>query len=245
MFLLPRARALDLRPANVRGLRVSLNSPVVACAELPMGPAHAALLILEEGAGLDVNVMVMSLKAGQVAVFHYEDPVAPDILETTIDTALSFAESMGFLFDDDLAGGADDVLQHLIAQWREALETGWAAGSAPGTGPAADDASRPTLELGDLMNPEELEKPEELQLTEILEDGWGEDEAPVFSPEPPQAAPGPSLSKFRDIRKSAAAAEADEGAQRPRAALGRLKLVRRANGPGERKNWLRRVLASL
>jgi len=78
---------------------------------------------------------------------------------------------------------------------------------------------------------------------------WGDGEAPVFSPESPEIGSRPALSKFRGVRKALRtepAEEADEGEGDPgKAAVGRLKLVKRGNIETQRKSWLRRVLSSL
>jgi hypothetical protein len=62
MYFLPRTRPLELTAKSVRVLRPSLNTPVVATADLPVGPACAAILVhVEHGHGLQISVGVRSL----------------------------------------------------------------------------------------------------------------------------------------------------------------------------------------
>ena len=102
MFFLRRTRPLRLAAGRLRALRLSLNTPVVATQDLPVGPARAAIALhTEPGRGLQVTVGVRSLACGSVALYGFEGEIASRLLSEAMDGALSFAEGMGFLFDDD------------------------------------------------------------------------------------------------------------------------------------------------
>ena len=83
-------------------MRLSLNAPVVAIDDLPVGAARAAIVLHEEAEkGLRLTVVLRLVRTGQVLFFAPDRELAgasdsaPDL-----DAALSFAEAMGFLFDD-------------------------------------------------------------------------------------------------------------------------------------------------
>jgi len=80
---------------GVHALYVSLNSPVVTVDRLPVGPAAAAIAVHAEG----VALLIRSVRTGTVAFFG----AAPRF---GLEAALSHAEALGFLFDDEanLAG---------------------------------------------------------------------------------------------------------------------------------------------
>jgi hypothetical protein len=90
-------------PRALRALRLSLNAPVVAIEPLPVGPARAGIALADAAAGGPaLAIAVRSLRGGQLAVFEAErDAVDPGDAALSLDAALSFAEGMGFLFDDD------------------------------------------------------------------------------------------------------------------------------------------------
>jgi hypothetical protein len=120
----PRTTPLQVAPAQVRGLRLSLNTPVVATEDLPIGPARAAILIHAEGQrGETVTVGVRSLRASRVALFSVDPDVSGDAsFDVTLDAALSFAESMGFLFDEDEVGdGGAQAKTRCLGLWRDLI----------------------------------------------------------------------------------------------------------------------------
>jgi hypothetical protein len=124
----PRA----LRDGRLRALHVSLNSPVVAHESLPNGPASAAIALDAQGALLCLR----SVRTGRTAFFHSREELA-STPRLALDAALSFAESLGFLFDADavaLRGAAAAV-----RLWEELC-----GDAAPLARPDADD-----LEEGD------------------------------------------------------------------------------------------------
>jgi len=87
---------------GLRALHVSLNAPVVAIEDLPVGPARAAIALqdLPEG-GASLLLALRSQRTGQLACFAPDEPLTDATARIALDGALSFAESMGFLFDGD------------------------------------------------------------------------------------------------------------------------------------------------
>lgn len=113
---------LALRPEGLRRARFSLNRPVLATGELPPGPARAAILIhSQEAGGCGLAIGVRSVETGEAAVFVFEGELrSRGDVETALDAALSFGESMGFLFDDDsIAEGGLEARRSALERWRE------------------------------------------------------------------------------------------------------------------------------
>lgn len=114
-MILPARKPLEAHGRPLRGLVISLNSPVVALESLPSGPASAAIAVHECGATLCVR----SLRTGQVIFFTTGEDLADD-RRVAQDAALSFAESMGFLFDDDVVEARGDAgIEEAARLWRE------------------------------------------------------------------------------------------------------------------------------
>lgn len=88
---------------KLRALRLSLNTPVVAITELPVGPASAGIALHDGPRGQSLCLAVRSVRTGQLVLFTPdEDWDKSGGQRLGIDAALSFAEGMGFLFDEDL-----------------------------------------------------------------------------------------------------------------------------------------------
>ena len=137
----PRTTPLQVAPAQVRGLRLSLNTPVVSAEDLPIGPARAAILIhAEAGRGETVTIGVRSLRAARVALFSIDADVAGDAsFDVTLDAALSFAESMGFLFDEEEVGdGGAEAKTRCLGLWRDLIGDDVSVGK-PAAEPEADE----------------------------------------------------------------------------------------------------------
>lgn len=100
--------SLDARPDALRALHPSLNTPVVGLEDELAGPARAALAVLQGDDGRVQVVVAIRLLARQSAATYAPDEVsaANESLNLLIESALSFAESMGFLLDDDLLAEA-------------------------------------------------------------------------------------------------------------------------------------------
>jgi hypothetical protein len=220
----PRTSPLRLTEKQLFGLRRSLNAPILGIESFPPGPARAAILTHEEADGRpNLTVAVRSESDGVVALFSFEG----DLYESTglgmgIDAALCFAESMGFLFDDDELGPASDDADH--ARALRALEEfiGSVAAPAPPSQPPPDLA----IDGEGLPDPgpeesalefEPIPEPAELLLSEL---------APEIAPEPEVTATEPllgapsskavPLTKFRAARAMPAEARAEVVSPRPR-----------------------------
>lgn len=138
--------------ASLRSVRRALNSPVVAIAELPVGPASAALALHADSGAAPRSTLAVRCRRTGDAVFFGGASASQDASD---DTALTFAESMGFVFDDPEAGA--DARQI----WREF------AGSALAS--EAPEAPRAPLE--------EAQEPQRLWLSKFrwLQDAPGRD----------------------------------------------------------------------
>jgi hypothetical protein len=269
MFFLRRSHPLALGIGQLRGLRLSLNSPVVATSDLPVGPARAAILVHHEPKrGLALTVGVRSLASGSVALYGLEGWIDPEATgEEGIDAALAFAEGMGFLFDDELVDGSAASRAKALERWKDAIGEG--DGSAPPVEVEAESES--PLELFDLDCSDLTDPPVQPTLSPSLD----EIDLPLPRPEmaleagyeemafqsAPEAVPAPALTKFRPRvdtapktsppadTSSEAGVPAEIPAQRApkRQALGRLRLERRRRPPevqDARRGWLLRLLTS-
>ena len=194
----------------LRSLHFSLNTPVVAIENLAVGPARAAIAVQNSCEGrTSLMLVVRSQRTGQLACFSHDEALENDAsTQVELDGALSFAESMGFLFDDDAIPelGASGS-QEAAAAWNDLL------GLAPGDPVAvAPDADEEALETdGDNRLDDELEVDPEPTADEAPAELWLEDLAPAAARAsvPVQAAkPLVLLTKFRR------SASAGQGARR-------------------------------
>ena len=143
--------------AELRQVCRSLNTPVVSIAELPVGPASAAMAIHETSGdrGPHFTVAVRCERTRGVVFFMVNDDVDPARRSLAGDAALSLAESMGFLFDDWVVAGnpaTRDAANRLWAEFIEAAESsaaGLSAPKSPGRAPTemGADHTAPTLPL--------------------------------------------------------------------------------------------------
>jgi hypothetical protein len=117
-MIFPAETPLDPVCHEVRALYVALNSPVVTLESLSVGPASAVIALhLADGATLAVR----SVRTGQVAFFTSSAELR-DRPHLAVDAALSFAESLGFLFDDDeVAARGDEGPREAAWLWWELL----------------------------------------------------------------------------------------------------------------------------
>ncbi|MBM4384280.1 MAG: hypothetical protein FJ091_13070 [Deltaproteobacteria bacterium] len=242
MYFLRRLRPLEVSGERVRALRVSLNTPVLATPDLPAAPGRAVIVVHRDTRGLmDATVGVRSQASGEIAYWSFDGELtSEDDLAVAADAALTFAESLGFIFDEGSLEGAEAG-----KAWRA-----WFAGEAPALssgaklfGGGSDELlgsdEMPELELGDL-------------LLEPVEEGPRPGEPkPPFAP---AAAPAKRmLSKFRAHDGPAAPRPARPPASAPapaarkgpiRQPLAKLQLVKRRSPEEERKLLLRRLLTS-
>jgi hypothetical protein len=209
----PRTTPLSVAPAQVQGLRLSLNTPVVATEELPIGPARAAILVhADPELGPTVTIGIRSLRADRTALYGLEgDPAEGAGLEVAIDAALSFAESMGFLFDEDeIADGSAQAKTRCVGLWRELL--GDESGEV-GRPPARRAEPEPELLLEDLAEeatefvlppPPGKGEGEDPEIGEFLEEDDEDLEA-----DGPQAADGADDAAVEDAEESELPAASD------------------------------------
>ena len=107
--------------AKLERLRLSLNTPVVALENLAVGPAAAGIAIHSGQLALRLTVAVRSARSGRVVFFHPDGWGESELSDVAFDAALSFAEGMGFLFDEDLLEKGLDAAQAARA-WADFLE---------------------------------------------------------------------------------------------------------------------------
>ena len=173
-----RLRPVAIGGETVVAARLSLNAPIVSTPELTAGPARAAIVAIREDGGEQVVVIVRSLAPGRVVQYEMRGDELRATTQLAMDAALSFAESMGFLFDDEaIAGQPGEQREQVFGRLRELL-------SQSGAGSAEPELE---LETDDGLD-EILLEAEELELDEVLE------------PAPDLAAP--PLSKFRGATKA-------------------------------------------
>ena len=238
----------DLVAARLRGLRFSLNSPVVTTEVIPSGPARGALLVHRDARGrLGVALCVRSLSTGDVVLYRSDERFdGAGELSVGIDAALSFGESLGFLFDDDeLEKGL--AREDALARWRDFLGT-------LGEGAYAESHEPMALDRVDATRAIPAAEPRELLLEELVEpDGQAGARARYFGEidlhgsEPPAAradlpAPPPErsaagdtvregslpLTKFRDQHGAEPSPATARAAAPPHGArLARVRLVKR------------------
>ncbi len=247
---------MELTAQRVRALRPSLNTPVVATSDLPVGPACAAILVhVEPGHGLQISVGVRSLGCGSVALYGFDGAIGASVVSVALDAALSFAESMGFLFDDDVVDEDEASREKAVLRWQELI------GDPASWGPAVEQRQSAPGELfeadgGELTDPpvpedEEADPRQAAQAAfELSQPSLRDDAAVEFRASAPDGAV--ALSKFRvqpTSGDSAEPAEALESKARATAkrALGRMRLVKRRTAEpatDTRRAWLLKLLTS-
>jgi hypothetical protein len=122
MFL-PISVVPSVSEAAIQALCPSLNTPVLNIEQLPVGPARAAILLFQGEYGeVYLAVGLRSLETNEVMAFSYQgDPHEFSSTSSAVGTALSFAEGMGFLFEDDLIAQEGAEGRRLAAQIWESL----------------------------------------------------------------------------------------------------------------------------
>lgn len=251
MFL-PSSEPETPSEAGLAAFCPSLNSPVVSTEGLPRASARCAIAVYAgEYGGWALSVAVRSLQDGTWLVYGFQGDLADCTASQALETGLTFAEGMGFLFDEDwISTQGADARSRAVAHWQEL--TGAAPG--PAASPAAAAVDDDLLLLDDEPFGDELPD-SELLLDDLLAPQAAApargSEAPLRArPTARAAKPGPergprqrpgarppegaTLSKFR--RPAGAEPPRDEpqaedaaGAPSP---LGRISLVRRRVGSG-------------
>lgn len=104
------AKSPELAESDLYRLCASLNAPSVNLDGLPAGPTRAVIvlhIVLAEGGTRvpELSIGFRSIGSGSVAVYRYSGDIRElSSASRAMETALSFAEAMGFLFDEDLVG---------------------------------------------------------------------------------------------------------------------------------------------
>lgn len=112
---------------DLRFLRLSLNAPVLARADFPVGPAAAALVEIVEPEGPRQLLVLRAIRGGHVASFECGEAGSGP------EAGLAAAEAMGLLFDDELVA---EGLATARAAWADFLgEPEGAALEASASGP--------------------------------------------------------------------------------------------------------------
>jgi hypothetical protein len=94
-----------LTEEGLDALCVSLNRPVLDIEDLPASPASAAIAVHGAVAGeMRLVVGLRSIDDGVVCAYSFKGERHKSIHQA-MDVGLSFAESMGFLFDEDMISG--------------------------------------------------------------------------------------------------------------------------------------------
>jgi len=194
------------RPAGeLRTLHLSLNAPVIAIDDLPVGPARAGIALGAEPSGsLFVRIAIRSLRSGEVMRYApASDPNGEDQAARALEAGLSFAEGMGFLFDDEEAAAAVDEPGRAAASWRELV--------------------------GDAPEAAELDAAEEPPALELVHEVPVRSQPPAEPQAIPVAAPERVLSKHRIELAGARidAAQAVGGAEPDRASEASIRLLSR------------------
>ena len=152
----PRTVPLEVAEPQLRGLRISLNTPVVSTEELAVGPARAGLLVhLDSDGRPNVTIGIRSLRSGEVVLYSLEGDLREHAsLDVGVDAGLSFGESMGFLFDDDeMSDGDADAVRRCLGLWNELI-------GYSGTGSPAADAPPEALGGPEGLSADDLEVPD-------------------------------------------------------------------------------------
>lgn len=183
-----RNRPLVLVEDRLLALRMSLNAPVLATAELPAGPARAAIVVHAQGATRCFSIVVRSLRSGASVIYELEDE---DLREDSgwavaLDASLSFGESMGFLFDDEmLVDRRPETLRRALARLHEIL-------APPDV--SDDDSPAASAQQVSVAEPTEILLEDELDHAPVSAEVSGSDTTGSF-----RAAPPVLLSKFRGV----------------------------------------------
>lgn len=216
MIFLRRTSPVHVRPEGVSGLRRSLNTPVVSTPDFPTGPAEGAILVHRELTGrLCVTLGIRSDRAGETALWDYDGQLAdPGAVDVAVDAALSFAEGMGFLFDDDEVGaGTEEERLRARYLWEGMMGTGEISGLEAAR-PAAEPAPDPKPEVearveaeaedeAELLLEDEADddmpwSDEEMILTEVEVEVEAENTGPLVEASD-AGPPSVQLSKFRTV----------------------------------------------
>ncbi len=115
---------------ELRSVRRSLNTPVLAIAQLPVGPACAAIAVhVDAGDGLPRYTLAVRCERSRGVVFFTvrEEDFARSESSVAAEAALSLAEGMGFLFDEDSHPVSGDAAVSIWEEFVDAADSSTAA----------------------------------------------------------------------------------------------------------------------
>lgn len=162
-------KPLPLSEACIQCLCASLNAPVVRLEGLRNGPARAAVVVYAEQYGdLGLAVAVRSLEGGEVVLMRARESLPPETdPRAALELAISFGESLGFVFDVDmLAGGADRAARHAaLEHWQRLVSSDEVF--------AAADVTSPPMPRGAISTPDPARLP---QMEDLLSGAMPEGE---------------------------------------------------------------------
>ena len=117
-------RSAPTRPAiELRSLRRSLNTPVLAIAELPVGPGSAAIAAhVDSCDGVPRYTLAVRCDRSREVIFFSvsEEDLSLSDAPLVAEAALSLAEGMGFLFEEDLPPISREAA---VLIWEEFVES--------------------------------------------------------------------------------------------------------------------------
>ncbi len=260
---------LPLSEASLLALRPALNAPVLNMGFLPVGPARAAIVVFaEEWGGIGVAIGMRANEGGQVAVFRNQESIESDVtVSAAVEPALSEAERMGFLFDEDMVESAPEGQgrTQALALWGRLMgEIEMPPGpraicSEPvANEPILDSVAHtapvealPELVLDDVADIEIPEIPLELETEIVVPSPKESPVLPKQAPPRPVAPPRPILSRFRQTEAASSSPvgggqDTISGATVGGSTLGRIPLVRVRRGRDgvSRVSYLARLLSS-
>lgn len=194
----------------------SLNRPVVHIEQLPVGPARAAIALHRGPSGeCCLVVAVRSIECGVVSAYTFRG-AASNSIHQAMDLGLSFAEGMGFLFDDDMIQGEgqngglaaiDDAAGTQRARGAEHAHAFWCELVGEPSPPAAESAGNVAVNVE----------------PEPTEDGSAGVALSKFRT-PPGASPEPPTESQPDLAPPENPPQSPESSQ---AQLGRISIVRK------------------
>ena len=131
------ARSAPPRPAiELRSVRRSLNTPVLAISELPVGPGSAAIAAhVDPRDGLSRYTLAVRCERSREVVFFAarEEELGLSDPSLAAEAALSLAEGMGFLFEEDLPPISGDAAASIWGAFVESADSSAAASAAQPT----------------------------------------------------------------------------------------------------------------
>jgi len=204
MYFYVQAARGDRDAAEPRALSLALNTPVIAIDELPVGPARAGIAVFEapEGA-FHLEIAVRSLRTDQVIFYVPDEELDGERgADIAANAALSFAEGMGFLFDEDeVAARGDGGCEAAAALWRELVEDVPEPLRGPEVSHSAHRRAEETAPVLDLVR-EVPVRDIRAEASQVAVGSGGEVvlsdiSAPARSPIDGMTAPQAVLSKFR------------------------------------------------